>query len=90
MQTNTGLPCPGDGARRGHRLRAMVRRATGFIFVSGLLLALAACAADSINDRRVGQLIVCHKGKSTMAVSNADSFLHLDHGDALGPCPEQK
>ena len=66
------------------------RRSIRFIPLAGLLLAMAGCAADSVNDRREGQLIVCHKGKHTMAVSNADSFLHLDHGDALGPCPEQK
>lgn len=55
-----------------------------------VLLALAGCAADSVSDRREGQLIVCHKGTKTLAVSNADSFLHLDHGDTLGPCPEEK
>jgi hypothetical protein len=55
-----------------------------------LLLALPGCAADSVSDRREGQLIVCHKGNKTLAVSNADSFLHLDHGDTLGPCPEEK
>jgi hypothetical protein len=55
-----------------------------------LLLALPGCAADSVSDRREGQLIVCHKGNKTLAVSNADSFLHLDHGDTLGPCPEEQ
>jgi hypothetical protein len=55
-----------------------------------LLLSLTGCAADSVSDRREGQLIVCHKGDKTLAVSNADSFLHLDHGDTLGPCPEEK
>lgn len=51
------------------------------------LLAVAACATDSIDDRRYGQQLVCHDGK-TLAVSNADSFVHLDHGDAPGPCPD--
>jgi hypothetical protein len=58
----------------------------GAIF--GLVVLLASCASDTVSDRRVGQLIVCHKGKKTMAVSNADSFAHLDHGDTIGPCPE--
>ena len=48
---------------------------------------LASCASDSVSDRRVGQQIVCHKGKKTLAVSNAASFAHLDHGDSVGPCP---
>lgn len=49
---------------------------------------LPACATDSIHDRRSGQLIVCHKESKTLTVSNADSFVHLDHGDTPGPCPE--
>ena len=51
--------------------------------------ALAACATDTIEDRRYGQQVVCHDGNVTLTVSNADSFVHLDHGDAPGPCPEQ-
>lgn len=68
----------------------MMWRSICLVCMSCLLSALVSCASDSVNDRRVGQLIVCHKGKSTMAVSNADSFLHLDHGDTLGPCVESK
>lgn len=50
-------------------------------------LLLSACAADTIEDRRFGQQVVCHGGK-TLTVSNADSFVHLDHGDSPGPCPD--
>jgi hypothetical protein len=50
------------------------------------LLLLSACATDTIDDRRFGQQVVCHDGK-TLTVSNADSFVHLDHGDSPGPCP---
>lgn len=50
-------------------------------------LLLSACAGDSIGDRRVGQQVVCHKESRTLTVSNADSFVHLDHGDSPGPCP---
>ena len=49
-------------------------------------LLLSACATDTIEDRRFGQQVVCHDGK-TLTVSNADSFVHLDHGDSPGPCP---
>jgi hypothetical protein len=49
-------------------------------------LLLSACAKDTIQDRRYGQQVVCHDGK-TLTVSNADSFVHLDHGDSPGPCP---
>lgn len=48
---------------------------------------LVSCAADSIEDRRFGQQMVCHDGKKTLTVSNADSFVHLNHGDTAGPCP---
>jgi hypothetical protein len=49
-------------------------------------LLLHACATDTIEDRQFGQQLVCHDGK-TLTVSNADSFVHLDHGDSPGPCP---
>jgi len=93
MQRNTCLPHSRDRAMQacsGLCRHAIGRRSIECVSLSCVLLALVSCAADSLNDRREGQLIVCHKGKHTMAVSNADSFLHLDHGDTLGPCPEQK
>lgn len=49
---------------------------------------LSGCASDTIEQRRFGQQVVCHDGNKTLAVSNADSFVHLDHGDSPGPCPE--
>lgn len=60
-----------------------------------LLVFLAAtlvtsCASDTVHDRRFGQEVVCHDGEKTMAVSNADSFSHLSHGDSPGPCPGDK
>ena len=55
--------------------------------MAALTAVLTACAADSVQDRRYGQQIVCHEGEKTLTVSNADSFVHLDHGDAPGPCP---
>lgn len=54
------------------------------------LLWLPACATDSMEDRRHGQQIICHDGDETMAVSNADSFGHMGHGDSAGPCPQEK
>jgi hypothetical protein len=60
------------------------------IFRCGLfaaLLFLAACATETIEDRRAGQTLVCHDGKKTLTVSNADNFGHLNHGDTAGPCP---
>ena len=57
--------------------------------IMGILccLMLVSCASDSIEDRRFGQQMVCHDGKKTLTVSNADSFVHLNHGDTAGPCP---
>jgi hypothetical protein len=51
---------------------------------------LASCVSDTIDSRRTGQVIICHKGTKTLATSNADSFLHLEHGDSPGPCPEEE
>ncbi len=51
--------------------------------------ALVACATDTMESRRTGQLVVCHKQNKTLTVSNADSFVHLDHGDSPGPCAKE-
>jgi hypothetical protein len=53
-----------------------------------LAAVLSGCATDSIESRRYGQQVVCHDGDSTITVSNANSFVHLDHGDSPGPCPQ--
>ena len=66
-------------------MTGLARLVLGLSVVSGLL---GGCATDSIEDRRFGQQVVCHDGEKTLAVSNADSFVHLDHGDSPGPCPE--
>jgi hypothetical protein len=56
-----------------------------------LLLAvmLSACAKDTIDSRRFGQQLVCHDGEETLAMSNANSFVHLEHGVSPGPCPDE-
>ena len=56
------------------------------LILAGVLLT--ACATDSIDGRRQGQQVVCHDGVKTLAVSTADHFVHLDHGDQPGPCPD--
>jgi hypothetical protein len=56
--------------------------------ILAVALVLNGCATDTIEDRRFGQQVVCHDGTETLTVSNADSFVHLDHGDSPGPCPE--
>jgi len=53
-----------------------------------LVTVLNGCATDSIESRRFGQQVLCHDGEKTIAVSNANSFVHLDHGDSPGPCPQ--
>ena len=58
------------------------------IAIFSLAAVLAACAKDTIENRRFGQEIICHDGKETLTVSSADSFVHLQHGDSPGPCPE--
>ncbi|MCF6263597.1 MAG: hypothetical protein L3J24_08460 [Xanthomonadales bacterium] len=58
------------------------------VLVAISVFVLSACASDSdtIEDKRMGQTLVCHKQKKTMSVSNADYHRHLDHGDSAGPC----
>jgi len=68
-----------------HTLRRAAPAGRLAAVLAAALLA-AGCATDTIEDRRFGQQVVCHDGK-TITVSNADSFVHLDHGDSLGPCP---
>jgi uncharacterized protein YcfL len=57
------------------------------VMISAILLLLVSCASDRVEDRRHGQQLVCHDGDHTLSVSNADSFVHLNHGDSPGPCP---
>jgi hypothetical protein len=51
-----------------------------------IIVLLSSCATDSIENRRHGQQLLCHDGSKTLTVSNADSFVHLQHGDTVGPC----
>lgn len=57
-----------------------------YIILAGFVL-LQACASDTVQDRRHGQQVIWHDGVKTLTVSNADSFVHLNHGDTVGPCP---
>ncbi len=59
------------------------------LFLCSLIIVSACATDDSISERRYGQQLVCHKGH-TQAVSTADSFVHQDHGDTLGPCPKEQ
>jgi hypothetical protein len=74
-------------ALRQARLSPVLRLFSALALVAAALL-LSACATDTVEDRRFGQQLVCHDGTQTLTVSNADSFVHLDHGDSPGPCPE--
>jgi len=65
-------------------MNGVARIMLGLALVTALL---GGCATDSIEDRRFGQQMVCHDGEQTLTVSNADSFVHLNHGDSPGPCP---
>jgi len=62
----------------------MIFRLVSLLFVT---FFLSSCASESIMDRRHGQQLVCHDGKKTLTVSNADNLAHLNHGDTAGPCP---
>lgn len=70
--------------------RAPDRKRSAFTLAVAIPLfaLLASCAADRVEDRRPGQQLICHDGR-TLTVSNADSFVHLGHGDAPGPCPDE-
>lgn len=59
------------------------------VFSLFCLVLASACASDDVSDRRHGQQLVCHKGR-TQAVATSDFFVHQDHGDTVGPCPEEK
>ena len=50
---------------------------------------LAACATDTIENRRHGQQMVCHDGEKTLSLSNASAHNHIQHGDKPGPCPSE-
>jgi len=52
------------------------------------LSTLCHCVSDdALSTRQYGQQFVCHK-HHTLAVSTADLFVHQNHGDTMGPCPQ--
>jgi len=55
-----------------------------------LLVTVCGCvSSDPVSKRRYGQQHVCHDDR-TLAVSTADMFVHQNHGDTLGPCPNDQ
>ena len=59
-----------------------------FVLLIIALSLISACASTgNTPERRMGQVLVCHKQKQTQSVSNADYMRHIDHGDSAGPCP---
>lgn len=75
-------------AKRARQLHASAAPVSALLTALLLVLLLSACASDTIADRRFGQQVICHNGSKTLTVSNAVSFVHLDHGDTPGPCPD--
>ncbi len=61
----------------------------GRIGLLAMALIMFGCATDTIEDRRRGQLVVCHDGEKSLTVSNASAHDHIQHGDTPGPCPEE-
>ncbi len=60
------------------------------LIVMVALVSIHGCATDdAVADRKAGQQLVCHKGH-TRAVSTGDYFIHVNHGDSIGPCPTEK
>lgn len=60
------------------------------LFILIVLVSIHGCAtSDAVYERKAGQQLVCHKG-NTRAVTTGDYFIHVDHGDSIGPCPEEK
>lgn len=60
------------------------------LFVLITLVSINGCATgDAVSERKTGQQLVCHKGH-TRAVTTGDYFIHIDHGDAIGPCPAEQ
>ena len=53
------------------------------------LTLVSGCVSDDVSTRRYGQHYVCHKDRS-IAVTSGDLIVHQDHGDIVGPCPNEK
>jgi len=67
----------------------VVKRIKPTVLALVCLTLMCACVSDDVSERKHGQQLVCHKGR-TQAVTTGDFFLHQDHGDTVGPCPEEK
>ena len=67
----------------------VVKRLKHVVFTLFYVTLLCACVSDDVSERRYGQQLICHKGR-TQAVTTGDFFVHKDHGDTVGPCPEEQ
>ena len=43
--------------------------------------------SDSDSDGEAASVVLCHKGRKTITVTESAVEKHLKHGDTLGPCP---
>ena len=59
------------------------------IVLACIFIACSCATDDAVSKRRHGQQLVCHKGH-TQAVTTGDFFVHQNHGDSIGPCPEDQ
>jgi len=60
-----------------------------FLILVAIIFFNGCAGGDTVAKRKEGQQLVCHKGH-TKAVNAGDYFIHIDHGDSIGPCPEEK
>lgn len=56
-----------------------------YLLVFGLILQSHSFFAQSYSCGK-GKVLICHKGKNTLCISESALQAHLDHGDHLGSC----
>ncbi len=48
---------------------------------------ISITAGETLTIGESDKIVICHKGKNTISVSENAKSAHLAHGDTLGPCP---
>lgn len=59
-----------------------------YSFLPALLfgLSISACAASKDVRPDETAMILCHDGRRTLTLPEAEAVKHLDHGDNIGAC----
>ncbi len=58
----------------------------GLMLLAGTTVSLSACATSTEVTSEQTAVVLCHRERRTLTVSDDEVGRHLDHGDTVGAC----